>query len=290
MKIFFGYDYALSGTESVLTPIAHELGVLGHHVTQMVVHKGDQIPEGFDRSLRDFDIAHFWNIPSVPPFYEQLEIPFGVTIHGFMYGAEERYFKMLRELTPDWIHVMDEFTLQRLGQENFYSTYTPQCITTAGWKRAPEAEAPEKSIGYLGDDPTFDHFETIEAIAKEVGIPCFGHNASDLWLSKDQVRAHLVKMAIFVNCNFGACGPVTAQEAMMLGRPVLTTPTTTMIELMTPGFHGEFFDGSVEDGVRKVKDMFEHTNYNRYHPETIQLHEPSWVAGMFEKKLKEVLS
>jgi len=279
VKLFFAYDYALSGTESVLLAVAGALRNRGHIVDCLAVGKdGAAIPPGLDRSLSGYDAVHFWNIRPASHFHDQIVPPFGVTIHGFIAGHEETYIRELRRLAPTWIHVMDSYSRQYLGQRDLYSFQTPQCIRIEGWERMSLPAT--FSVGYLGGDSEgFKRFPVIEAAARLSGCPCAGHNASDRWLSRQEVRALYARTSVYVNAAFGACGPVPAQEALLCGRPILTTPITTMLEVVRPGIDGEFFDGSAEDAARRISEIRQ--GIDRYCRAPLILHDPGVVADLF---------
>jgi hypothetical protein len=270
-----------------MCPIARELSnTYGHNVDFVVWDQGKGIPTNLD--VNAYDVAHFFNIRPAEYFKDDIDIPFGVTIHGFIVGAEQRYIDGINNLEPDWVHVMDSFSQNRLGQYGISTLLTEQVISTAGWSHMPLPT--EFAIGYLGGEEghhrEFKRFSVIEAIAKGTDVPCYGHDATKEWISKSEVRALYSKMSIYVNAAWGACGPVTAQEALLCGRPVLTTPIDTMKEVIRPGFDGEFFDGSVEDGVRVLSDM--RRNLSRYCSRPPQLNDPLDVAYAFHLQFEKL--
>ena len=289
MKVLFAYDYPESGTESVLKEVACGLREQGHEIDLLYTEGGREAGSAAkDLSLLSYDVAHFWNIRAVLPFKETIGIPFGVTIHGFVRGAEDGYFGSLQELEPDWIHCMDSFTQHRLGQQRLFATRTAQIIDIEGF--TPLAAPENFTMGFTGDMKDFDGFDILTEIGVRTNIPMHGHDASLEWIPRDQMSDRFFsKISVFVSWAFGACGPVTAQEALLCGRPVLATPTETMVQVLRPGWNGEFFDGSVEDGIRQLRKIQE--NYQSYaeNARRTTLNDPDPVIQTFIDKWKEIL-
>lgn len=279
MRLFFAYDYILSGTESVVLAMAEGIRACGHEVDTLAVRKGAGIPPTFDRTLRQYDAAHFWNLRAYS-YFRDLVVPYGLTVHGFVVGSDEWYFQSISAMTPYWVHVMADYCRQHLGRQGISSFYAPQCITTTGFTRQP---TPTKiTVGYLGGNSDgFKRFDVIEEAAELAGLPCIGHEASKVWLTKEEVVALYARTGIFVNAAWGAAGPVPAQEALLCGRPVLTTPIEPMVDVIKAGVNGEFFDGSAKEGAFYLAKMA--SAYSRYQQNTLTtvLHDPVECAKIF---------
>lgn len=287
MKVLFAYDYPESGTESVLLAVAEALESFGHTVDTVVTEGGKETGWVEDASLMCYDVAHFWNTRAQIPF-KDAAIPWGVTIHGFLFGAEAGYLSWLREAEPDWIHTMDPYVQQFLGRHHLYSLRTPQVISRRSWHPLPPPE--EFTLGFCGECPDFDGFDIITEIGTRAGVRVFGHNASKEWIPKAKMNEKLfAHVSVFAVWQFGACGPVTAQEALLCGRPVLTTRTETMEQVLRHGEEGRFFDGSVEDGVRHLRVIQnDYERMSRLAPR-VKLNDPQRVAETFIKKWRELL-
>ena len=135
----------------------------------------------------------------------------------------------------------------------------------------------------------FDGFDILTEIGLRANVPILGHDATAEWIPRDQMADRFFsKISVFASWAFGACGPVTAQEALLCGRPVLATSTETMEQVLVEGMNGEFFDGSVEDGARKLKKI--QANYEQYkYAPTTTLNHPAPVAQVFIDKWEEIL-
>ena len=64
----------------------------------------------------------------------------------------------------------------------------------------------------------------------------------------------------YVNASFCEGGPLPPQQALLCGRPVITTRTGFIESLVSPGWNGHFFDGSVTDlftAINSVREDYE---------------------------------
>jgi len=257
MRLFFGYDHPNSGTWSVQNAIARALEGMGHTIVSMAVPL-DKEPAGMDLSLSGFDVAHFWNKRSYQYFAKEICVPFGFTSHGFgATGIEQKkmrqyYVNYFKSTNPDWMHVMDSFTLSILGQDGLYPFWTPQCITQDGFHRLePPVGCTVGCIGHDGDG--YKRHEMIGLGAKLAELPFLELNSSNGEVDKAGVIELYRQMGVYVNAAFGACGPVPPQEALLCGRPVVTTRIDTMVGVVQSGVNGEFFDGSPKDLAKKLR-------------------------------------
>ena len=270
MNLFFAYDYPLSGTESVLMAMAEALRAKGHFVTTQTIGKNFDAA-ALDMSLSSFDVAHFWNKRSFDPFAKAIRIPYGFTSHGFggsgdvQKYTQSHYIDYFKCANPYWMHTMDTFTLQILGRVGLHSFWTPQCITHEPFYRLPKPK--EMTLGCIGADADgFKRHKMIKEAAKQLKIPFIEYDSSYELVDKQGVINLYEQMAIFVNAIFGACGPVPPQEALLCGRPVVSTRIDTMVSVIQEGINGEFFDGSMPDLVKKVEIVF--NQYDKYYEGT----------------------
>lgn len=253
MKILFAQDYSRSGTERMMLPIARCLRDLGHTVDILEVDKGRKIPPGFDLTLSSYDYCHVFNGASLL-YLRRAKIPLGFTLHGMIHGSESWYIKLIRDVAPRWVHVLDTFTQRQLGQEEIASTHIPQTIDTLGL--VPLAYPSEFTVGYLGGEYKSKRFSVIEEIARRAGVPCKGYYAKDgEWLDRLGVLRVYKGMSLYICASWNDGGPVPPQEALLCGRPVLTTPVGQMPETIVHRMEGMFFNGTVEEGVERVLEI-----------------------------------
>ncbi len=291
MKIGFFYDYSDSGTERVVVPIAKAMRAAGHEIAVQVVDKGRALPPGFDRSLADLDYAHFWNLQTAGLLAPTTVPPFGFTVHGLIPGAEAGYATFIHHFRPAWVHAIDLHTHIQLGRMEIISTLIPQCIDTDGLHHLPYPE--EFTLGYLGGDRQGKRFGVVEEIARSLGVPCVGWDGDGVskpWLSRAEVLDLYAKMSVFVCASFCDGGPIPPQEALLCGRPVVTTRVGQMPSLLEPGVDGEFFDGSVEDGCRAVERVWaEWEVYSAFARDWRPpfSHRPTSVARAFLRQIEE---
>lgn len=296
MKLFFAYDHPQSGTESVLRAVAASLRTMGHVVDEMATGiEGKHVPKGFDVTLKGYDAAHFWNPRASWAFIgDGISVPWGITSHGFggvgnvQQVTQARYIDFFKISDADWFHTMDVFTLNLLGREGIYSFYTPQVITREGFHRLPPPST--ITLGCVGaNDDGYKRFEVIEAAARMIGIQAVLHDSSATLLDKDGVIDFYRRVGVYVNACFGACGPVPAQEALLCGRPVITTHLQTMMDVVQAGVNGEFFNGSAEHLAKKVERVL--ADYMHYYDGTLttKLNSPDEAARLFIEGIEDAL-
>lgn len=287
-RVLFVYDYPESGSERVLKEYAKYMAP--YEVDCLCVDLGKGIPSGYDLSCTDYEWVHFWNIRTFEYFKDQICVPYGVTIHHIYPGQEQAVVNALTwKIMPTWVHAMDNFTEQNLGRYGVSCFVTPQIIDVSDIKREAPCLTPNlSSLG--GNSDGFKRFEVVEGAALLLGIPARLHDSSAKWISRKEVLEFLRGTYIYVNACFGCCGPIPPQEALLMGRPLVTTRTTTMLEILRQGLNGEFFDGSPEGCVRVVrKIMSRYEQYcggAAYHTMPINSER---VAQVFVKRIKEAL-
>lgn len=293
MKFAFFYDYPESGTERVVKAFHKALESMGQTVdSRPLAPLGmpNDLPADFDMSLSSYDAAHFWNLRPYEHFEDTIKIPYGVSVHHIYPGSEKTVIEKLAKMSPYWVHTTDNFTEQNLGRYGVISFVTPQCIETDA-SPLPEAEFPNLAcIG--GNSDGFKRVEVIREAAKLLDIPSFIHDSSAEWISKEKVTQFFRDSYIYVNACFGCGGPVPPQEALLYGRPVVTTRISTMLETVREGINGEFFDGSAKGcawAARRIMDNYPW--YAQNAADTI-LNNPLKSAYIFlaniEEKLEEV--
>lgn len=261
MKIGFFYDYSDSGTERVVVPIAKAMRAAGHEIAVQVVDKGRALPPGFDRSLADLDYAHFWNLQTAGLLAPGSAIPWGLTVHHVQLGTEPAVVGWIASHSPDLIHTIDPFTHVLLGRYELPSLLTPQPLERGDWTPLPYPT--QFTLGWLGAAGASKRTHVVEEIARRLGVPCVGWDGDGVaqpWLGHEGARDLYRRMSVFVCASFEDGGPLPAQEALLCGRPVVSTRVGQMPAVIAPGATGEFFDGSVEDGcwaVERVKTEFD---------------------------------
>src|SRR3989304_7844220 len=70
-------------------------------------------------------------------------------------------------------------------------------------------------------------------------------------------------MSCYVVASFNDGGPLPPQEALLCGRPVVTTHVGMMPQVVREGCNGEFHDGSAIDMARAIKHV--KANYDKYY-------------------------
>lgn len=250
------------------------------------------VPEDTD-ILHCFTRASIGHIDNVSQDSHNLP-PFGVTLHDVQPFRWEFTARHLQAIQPRWVHVMDSFSQSFVGQLRFLCIRTRQVFDSSDWAAELLPSPPHPTIGCIGSVGVSDHdfkgMRIVEAIALAARVVAHTrpvHNWS--WQAPAQVRDYYASLSVYVNAAWGACGPIPAQEALLCGRPVLTTPIDTMLEVIRPGFNGEFFDGSVRDGVRALHRIL--NNYEHYHQNAVNtmFNDPKEAVAGFRSRILEAL-
>jgi glycosyltransferase involved in cell wall biosynthesis len=235
-----------------------------------------------DVQLAQYDVVNFLNIGTLRHYHEPFEFPFTVHLHHVTQGYEKAYFATLREYEPDVVFTLDNFGLRQLGRAGFYNCIrVRQAVDKKKWQYM---DAPEDfAIGWLGGDTRFKRTDVIEQAAKLLDIPCYGHDSST-WLSETKIRNLYKNMSVYVVASFEDGGPLPAQEALLCGRPVVTTHVGNMPDVIKDGCTGLFYDGSLDglveaiSAVKRQYDMFRLQVKNRRLQDTQGGH---YIAGIY---------
>lgn len=286
MRIAMFTSYDAGGTWEVAKPIADELLKLGHYVTLEAIGRGHSVPK--DRTLSDYDIAHFWNIEEMKHF--DPAVPTVVTVNSLCPETDNGYKQMLQQLNPDHIHTHDSWMVRYLGQRGITNvTSIPQAFDHSKWPVLPLPR--EFAVGYVGD-PAYKRFDVIEAAAKLAGVPCYSLLA-DPWHPQQEVLDFYRKISCYVVTSFNDSGPLPAQEALLCGRPVVTTHVGMMDDTVLDGDNGYFHDGSVEDCAKKILEAKESLVDGDFDPGLEAVHEylisPSCACVFYLHMYEELL-
>lgn len=227
------------GVVNAALPIAQGLRNEGHEVTE---HYG-VMPPAFNG-----DITHFFSVGravgvTVPGIKS-------ATIHHITNGYEHNYNMMLQASTPELIFALDDFGVRQLGRMGYTNVRrVRQAVLKDKWQPLPTPAV--FTIGWLGGDTAFKRVEVVEAAAKVLGIPCISHNSSPWWPDEDIVDFYK-SISCYVVASFEDGGPLPAQEALLCGRPVVTTRVGNMPDVIVHEVNGLFYDGSVDELVKAL--------------------------------------
>lgn len=239
-------SYDAGGTWEFASSIKKDLEKRGHTVSLDAVGRGGARVKP---TLENIDIAHFWNLEEMKQ-YPNLAIPTVATIHHIPVPGEGHYNTMLRKFRPDIIHVIDAFTLRQLGRWEFYNVvHIPQTFDHSKWQPLPFPET--FTVGCMGDEKSLKRFDVIEAAARLANVP-FIKMTSSPWKSEQERMDFFRSISCYVVASFEDGGPLPAQEALLCGRPVVTTHVGQMDRIIDEGASGCFHNGSIQDCARAI--------------------------------------
>jgi glycosyltransferase involved in cell wall biosynthesis len=250
MNILMLVDYLNSGTARLARPIAQWLRFQGHEVRLEEVDRGRGLSK-FDTSLAGVDIAHFWGPRARVWWMKELgpvPVPSIVTFHHAIPANERFYYDSLTMPLPTRIHVLDPFAIRQLGRWGITNvSWIRQGLDKSLWHPLPFPT--EFTVGCLGGDQDIKRIPMVESICKDMNIPFVNHT-TDPWLSDEEIPRLYEKMSVFVCASFDDAGPMPPQEALLCGRPVISTFVGQMPYIIQHGLNGLLFDGSPE-GLRE---------------------------------------
>jgi glycosyltransferase involved in cell wall biosynthesis len=190
-----------------------------------------------------------------------LKRPLISTCHSFQNAEMYRNNLMwLLKAEPTLVIVTSaEDILEALRFSQFNATYIPITVNPA---RFPLQPYPDKfTIGYLGVDLPHKRFDRIDAVAEALGIPCVGSKRADH--NNGEYVGREAEFYRAISCYVCATeverAPFPTLEAMLCGRPVVSTPILAsppeVVECIKAG--GGVLTEDLVHGVANVRDRFE---------------------------------
>ena len=248
-------DQVMQAIQKATAPLGIETDILG-------VYK----PEFKDTDLNNYDIAHAGFYPyfmMTPPE----NLPAGMTANVWHIS-----FAPGGGLLPDLVRngheinrfiVDDVMTLQQLGLVGFTDvTKIPLPVDPSKWHHLPAPKS-EFTVGIFCNDYPYKRWEVVVQAAKQAKVKCLafvmpeGRKDYDLDPLNDiYAKVHVLASATFVDTN-----SLPLREALMCGRPVVSTQNDGMSRVLVDGVNGYWFDGSTKDLAEKLTYCKE--NYER---------------------------
>lgn len=286
MKLAFVVEYAAGGSHNITIPVISELRRRGHEVDYFECFKGTKLGD-LDRTMKAYDAVHFVNTASMGQFPDIVP-PFSLTIHHMTMKALDWYARVLLEIPPDQIVTPDRFALRQLGQMGHTNVrHIPNVIDASGFY--PLAPPKQFTVGYLGTKTeATKRIHIVEAAASEakVGVEFL---FTEPWKPQAEVLEFYRKISCYMVASFDDGGPVPPMEALLCGRPVVTTHVGMMEDIIESGENGLFFNGSSKDGARALKAVEgDYDHFRRGALETM-LPRPWRVAQMWETMFEEMV-
>jgi len=190
----------------------------------------------------DCDIIHFHFWANMPEYKMKPTI---VTIQHIEFKDEIEIITRLKRGNPDIIIAANNHSHNILKRHGLQSVIIRN--TT---------EVKPVIVGYLGLDTEaerhYKNYEVIDEACRILGLLCDGQrrNRPELKFTEDELDRWYRSLNVFVTAN-SLPGSTPAMEALACGTPVIATP----ISLSPQEWNVTYFDGTVEDLVRKLKNF-----------------------------------
>jgi glycosyltransferase involved in cell wall biosynthesis len=296
MKIAIINTWKQGAVHNIMEPLARSLNDYEDVECDYFTIRDDFHERDFDSSFEDYDLVHVGYIGNLLSIRNECLAPTTISVHHIPAHRLAHAVNALNYCRPVKIITPDPFLQRQLGQMNVNGVeLIPYAFDHSGFKELPYPE--EFSVGFLGCDSEAKRFFTIERACKELGVKCVGidrntKNEEVDFLPQEKIMNMYREMSVYVSAGWNDGGPLPPQEALLCGRPVISTRVGMMPSIIKPGWNGEFFDGSVEDLKKKIMmvkndlpDLYNHGARQTYIP-TLNDVVPKWY-GLFKRLVEE---
>lgn len=216
--------------------------------------RGIELDPTFDTSFDGFDLVHFTYFANIQRYIQEIEVPFTCMAHHLGAGREDLYSTQLHEWGPERIFVPESFIQRQLGARGVQGVVRiPYAFDHGEFKPTPLPE--EFVVGFLGCDSSAKRFDVIRKACKKAGVRYLDfdrktRNEEIDFMEQEEILDFYEDIACYVVASWTDGGPLPPQEALLCGRPVITTPVGMMPDLHNK--YVKFFDGSVGDLADKL--------------------------------------
>ena len=240
--------------DQVMQTLKVAVAPLGVEADVLCVYK-----PGFDENLDDYDLVHCGYFAYFGGVENKTYRPITANVWHVGNRNEEKVKNFLARSSICRIVVDDVMTLQQLGQENITSVVKiPLPVNPEKWHHLPTPSG-EFKVGVFCNDYPYKRWQVVVQAAKKAGVKCLafvmpeGRSNYDLDPLKDvYANVHGLISATFVDTN-----SLPLREALLCGRPVITTQNDGMGRVLKDGVNGYWFDGSQTDLTEKILLMKE---------------------------------
>jgi len=293
MKLAFINTWFGGGVHHISFPIANALRDMGHEVDYLTMRQIDLDPS-FDKSMDKYDLVHFNYFANIQFFARAIEVPFTVGVHHIAEHALERDANLLRIVSPRAIIVPEPHPARQLGHFNITNCkIIPYAFDHSRFHKMPFPE--EFAVGYLGCDSSGKRFHIIEEACKLAGVKCVGmdrntRNEEEGYKPDEDILNFYSQISCYVVAGFNDGGPLPPQEALLCGRPVISTRVGMMPMVIKDHINGLFFDGSATELAEQLKFM--KFNFNAFKHGVANytiLPQVEATAREYEKVFKRIL-
>lgn len=277
-------------------------------VTLFDVRAGEECNEEI---LREFDLVHLGWYDLFRILFENGENPLGIPLTTNFWNLrmtgypasqprgsvsmENMWQCFLQLLAPAAIVVDDLHTLQGLAQLNYFKTHLiPLVFDYSKFKPLPVPDTPF-TVGVFGNDYGSKRFFIVREACEMAGVeyfPCIQSSSRKLY-HLDPIRDVYRHIHVLAHASILDTNSMPVREALLCGRPVLTTRNGGTMRIVEDGKNGYFYDGTVEDLAQKIaliqrryKSMQAHSQYSRANfesvPASVRLYEKMWRKAIDE--------
>lgn len=229
-----------------------KVGLAGISVEADVLHVYER---DFDKHIESYDIVQAGYYPYTLRLEGRNSCPVVANVWHIGAGNEARYANEIARMDIAHIVVDDVMTLQQLGQMGFTNvSKIPMPLNPAKWHHLPPP-AGRFTAGVFCNDYEYKRWDVVVKGAKQAGVKCLafvmpeGRSTYELNPIQDvYAKVHVLASATFVDTN-----SLPLREALLCGRPVISTHNDGMGRVLKPWANGFWFDGSPRDLAEKLK-------------------------------------
>jgi len=294
MKIAFVNTWAGGAVYNVTKPIADELRNRGHEVDYFTLPQIELAGNNFDPTFSDYDVVHVGYFMNANQLYQECEPPMTVGVHHIPSRLGERYAQLLRVFAPARIVVSNNMAATQLGMCSITnSTVIPYAFDHTNFSTLPYPE--EFTVGILGGDYESKRYHIVKQACDIANIPLkqfireSSEDDSKDFKPQDDITDFYRSISCYAVASFDEGGPLPPQEALLCGRPVVTTRVGMMNQLITSGVNGEVYDGSPSDLARCLVQIKEEFPWYAMNARTTVVPSVHVVADMWERMFEGVV-
>lgn len=163
----------------------------------------------------------------------------------------------LSELDYKFLIADDVMTLQQLGQlDHTNVVLIPMPIDQDKWRVLPPPVEPF-TVGVFCNDYFYKRWQVIVNACEHAGVNCLpvitkeNRKTYDLDPLNDvYAKVHVLASATFVDTN-----SLPLREALLCGRPVISTRNDGLARVLQHGHNGRWFNGSVDDLAKQIRTI-----------------------------------
>ena len=253
MKIAIFSEHPNSAIDHVLRPVVAYLREEGWTV--------DKYGPRDTPSLDGYDVAHFGWLGVAPKVANAASCPTTVGMWSVPVAKVAQYGRALQ--FNDYNHhiVDDTMTLQILGQLGITNvTMIPLEFDTSAFKPLLLPTDSDFRVGVFGNAYDSKRFHVVRDACKEAGVDYFPQifEPGRALYMLDPLQDVYPHAHVFVHASFIDTNSMPLQEALLCGRPVVTTHNDGIHRYVQHKVNGCYYDGSVSDLASKLKWMREH--------------------------------